>query len=242
MTPTFGFNLRPLTGRSVTDVWLVAGDEALHRGFHAALDAKGQELGWTIDRVRLPINMVLHTGVALSQILFCIDVAISNTKTNPKLHCVVSEAKLKQWPKLSTGSQKSRLDNVNHCLRSFGVDGASTRELERIDDMERSGEFLLRSSLKNFVILGDGPVGVISVDTFRRRLTWLEKRVLSNENFLEELVYAGRFSPLSARNGMTLMLQKGGEIEKMFDTIACESGLGRNVLLVVLDPSGRSLM
>ena len=87
-------------------------------------------------------------------------------------------------------AQKDRLDNINHCLRSFGVDGESTRCVEEQAGRKRSGEMLLRSSLKTFTVLGDGPIGMIDVAMYRERLAWLNKRALTDENLIEELVYA----------------------------------------------------
>ena len=226
----------------VTDVWFVAGDEALHAGFHASIREKCDEFGWSLDRVSLPVNMVLHTGVALSQLLFCFDASATAWNIHPNINCVVSEACLKQWPKSCQGAHKSRLDNVNHCLRCFGIDGGSTRQMELDRGAHRSGEFLLRSALRTFIVLGDGPTGHINADTYRRRLSWLNKRALSDESFLEELVYANMYSPMPARNGMRLLYEKGGELTFFYNTVVQESGLGKNVLLIVLDPNGRTLM
>jgi hypothetical protein len=226
----------------VTDVWIVAGDEALHPGFYDKLKEASITHGWSVDGVKLPVNMVVHTGVAISQLLFCLDADSAATGVYPLVHCAVSEAMLKQWPKCVRGAHKSRLDNVNSCLRCFGVDGGSTRQMENDAGTQHSGEFLVRSSLKTFMMLGDGPIGRIDTNKYRRRLTWLQKRALSDENFLEELVFAGLSQPQTSRNGMTLMYDRGGELMKMFQTMVEVSGLGKNVLVLVLDPKGRKLM
>lgn len=101
---------------------------------------------------------------------------------------------------------------------------------------------MLRSSLGVFVMLGDGPVGSINVDTYRRRLSWLGKRALTDENFMEELVYAGLYSPEQARNGIKLMNQKGNELNELWEIIGETSGRSDKVLLIVLDPMGRDLI
>ena len=88
-------------------------------------------------------------------------------------------------------------------------------------------------------MLGDGPVGVIDVPVYRRRLLWLGKRVLSDENFVEEMVFAAGYSPRQAPNCVQLTLEKGDAKKWLCKQIAITSGTGPNVLLVVLDPSGR---
>ena len=142
---------------------------------------------------------------------------------------MVSEACLKRWPKAVRAAHKSRLDNVNHCLRSFGVDGSSTRYVEEKQDKPRSGEMLLRSSLQIFTILGDGPFGIIDVPTYRRRLAWLQKRALSDENLIEELVHALIYSPKCAPNGIQLDYMKTNDCSVLFEHIMERSGNGRKL-------------
>jgi hypothetical protein len=250
VTKASGRSRTPLQRRRVpckpafTDVWLIAGDEALHPGFLRSLEKKSEELGWVVDRVKLPVNVVVHTGVALAQVLFCMDAGACNINTAPDfdLHCIVSECCLKKWPVSNQAAFKNRLDNINHCLRAFGVDGGSTRALENDKSMQISGEALIRSSLNRFMILGDGPIGVIKIPVYRRRLQWLQKRALADDNLVEEIVYAGLQSPDEARNGIQLWTDRGNEIEAMYKQIATTSGTGANVLLLVLDPSGRNLL
>ena len=153
----------------------------------------------------------------------------------------MSECCLKRWPKSHQAAHKNRLDNVNHCLRAFGVDGGSTRALEDQRQASKSGENLIRSSLKRFMVIGEGPIGVIDVPTYRQRLQWLRKRALTDENFVEEIVFAGLSSPHESRNGIRLWSGRGNEIEAMYTEIAATSGNGANVLLLVLDPAGRPL-
>ena len=226
-----------------TDVWIVAGDEALHPGFLSRVEEESQKSGWVLDKVKLPADLVLHTGVALSHMLFCLDSGIlgAKMKKSANIHCVVSEGCLKAWPKHGQAAFKGRLDNINHCLRAFGVDGRSTKFLEKEQKREHSNEHLLRSALKTFIILGDGPVGCVDVKTYRERLSWLNKRVLSEDNLIEELVYAHGHSPNEAPNGVKIWRNGGGETDDMLAEMCAKSGSGSNVLVIVMDPAGRPL-
>lgn len=232
----------PFGGASCSDVWIVAGDDALHPGFTKAVTAKSEEMGWNLDFVSLPTSMVLHTGTAISQLLFYVDLKAQGMPKQPDLHCVISEGSLKEWPKSSCPTVHQRIDNINHCLRSFGVDGGSTRAVEKERGSAFSGESLLRSSLKTFMILGEGPVGIIDVPTYRERLTnFQETGALTNESLMTELAYGRLNSPHKAKNGVQLWHHRDHEIEDMINHIAHSSGGGSNVTILVLDPEGRSL-
>ena len=225
-----------------TDVWFIAGDDTLHGDFLTQVRNEASEAGWSVEAVCLPLNVVVHTGVAISQALFYVDLLSHWYCNTPRLHCVMSEASLKRWPQAEQSAWKSRLDNVNHCLRAFGVDGGSTRAMEEQRGWKHSHEHLLRSSLHTFMVLGDGPIGVINTSTYRDRLTWLGKRALSDQSLVEELVYANLYSPGEAKNGIKLHVSKGEEVKSMFEEITTRSGTGHNVLLIVMDPSGVPLM
>jgi hypothetical protein len=101
---------------------------------------------------------------------------------------------------------------------------------------------MLRSSLQTFMVMGDGPIALIDVPAYRQRLSFLGKRALSDENFVEEVVYASLSTPHRARNGMQLWTDAGKETETMLTTMLEVSGTGRNVEVVVMDPSGQQIM
>jgi hypothetical protein len=219
MTKKVKLTSGPFIGNRCTDVWIIAGDEALHHGFTEAVSQKSGEMGWNLDFVSLPTSLVLHTGVAISQLLFYLDLKTKGLPKQPNLHCVVSEASLKEWPKSACPTFCQRIDNINHCLRSFGVDGGSTRAAEKERQGAFSGESLLRSSLKNFMVLGQGPVGVIDVPVYRNRLTnFLERRALTDESLMNELVYGLLSSPRKAKNGVQLWHHTDHETEDMLIT------------------------
>ena len=90
------------------------------------------------------------------------------------------------------------------------------------------------------MILGNRPVGTIDIPTYRNRLAKCGKKVLSEESFVEELVYAHMCSPCRCKNGMQLWRSED-ETGKMIDYIAETSGTGSNVMLIVLDPAGKHL-
>ena len=144
--------------------------------------------------------------------------------------------------KAQQSAWKNRLDNVNHCLRAFGVDGGSTSLLEKENGRRQSGEALLRSNLVTFAMLGDGPCGYIDCAKYRRRLSWLGKRALSDDNLIEELVYANLFNPELARNGVKLWNAKGKETQALCELMVSRSGTGGKVLVIIMDPRGRALM
>ena len=223
------------------EIWIIAGDDALMPHFLDYLaEVATAETNWHVKAVRLPTQLVVHTGVAISQLLFAIDAGIIPTSKHMQVHCVVSECNLKVWPTTSQAVHKQRLDNINFSLRAFCVDGQSTRAIEKDQSAKSSGEFLLRSSLGSFVMIGDGVFGDIDTDTYKRRLTWLGKRALTDENLAEELVYAKFHLPRRAPNGVRL--QNASGIKMLVEHIASISGLGRHVLLLVLSPSGDPIM
>ena len=144
--------------------WIIAGDDALHRGFHRSLYEAAETHGWVVDAVRLPSPHVLHTGVAIAQVLMYLDSASEIVSSKAAWHCAVSEACLRDWPSAYRAAHKSRLGNMNHCLRAFGVDGGSPHLLEKQQQRKHSGEALLRSSLRSYMVLG---VGQLEASTFR---------------------------------------------------------------------------
>ena len=91
------------------------------------------------------------------------------------------------------------------------------------------------------MVLGDGPAGCVDVRTYRERLSWLGKRVRSEDTFVEELVYAHWYSPSEAPNGIKLWRNGGGETTDMIAEMTTRSGGGANVLVVVMDPAGHPL-
>jgi len=106
---------------------------------------------------------------------------------------------------------------------------------------DRSGERLIRSALKSFVMLGNGPVGTIDVPAYVHRLCEGNRRALTDDNFVDEIVYAHLSSPRKARNGVRLWRNRGGEASDLFYEIVHRSGGGRNVKIIVGDPNGRNI-
>ena len=97
-------------------------------------------------------------------------------------------------------------------------------------------EFLLRDSLKSFVILGDGPVGAMKVQKYKDRMKYLQKSALTDESLVEELAFANWFSPDEAPNGIGLTMARGEEVDWLAYTIRKICGEGPSVELMVLDP------
>ena len=187
-------------GKFVTDeVWIIAGDDALMPDFVNEFRSASarSDLHWQVRCVRLPTDLVLHTGVAIAQVLFAIDAGLLKFGSACRLHCAVSECALRRWPTTSQRVHELRLDNINSSLRAFGVDGQNTRRAA--GSCQR--EFLLRSSLGSFVMLGDQVQGDIEADVYKRRLTKIGKRALTDENLAEELTVARSYTPRRAPNG-----------------------------------------
>ena len=67
------------------------------------------------------------------------------------------------------------------------------------------------------------------------------KRALTDETLVAQLVKAHGKSSRNVTNGVTLMNRKGGEVSWLMCEICEQSGTGPNVLLLVLDPAGRSV-
>ena len=172
--------------------------------------------------------------------LFCVDAGILTCSEQTRLGCVVSEACLKSWPKNSSSVHVGRVDNINSCLRAFGVDGQSTNKRRHHNDCDAPSEFLPRSALRSFAVLGDGVFGSVDTLQYRQRMTELGQRALTDQSFAEELMYANLSSPNVARNGMQLFQESG--MKPLLRHIAKVSGTGSNVRLVVLSPDGEPLI
>ena len=202
--------------------------------FNTNIKERAVDLGWKTKFVKLPTDLVVHTGVAICQMLFALDAGMFPRAE--RVHTVVSEVNLRSWPKSSGSVHRQRLDNINSSLRAFGVDGQSTR---LVNKGANTGEFLLRSMLGSFVFIGDGLMGDLDADLYRKRLTKLKKRALTDENFAEEMVFAALYGPERAPNGMRLQKQAG--LSKLMEHMVEVSGNGSNVTLVVLAPDGDPL-
>ena len=64
-------------------LWIIAGDDALVPSFNQTLKERSGELGWSFECVRLPSNLVLHTGVAIAQVRTRLKVVKLGPKRNP---------------------------------------------------------------------------------------------------------------------------------------------------------------
>eukprot|EP00973_Karenia_brevis_P029540 4075565-Karenia_brevis.AAC.1 len=92
------------------------------------------------------------------------------------------------------------------------------------------------------MFLGDGPIGILDVERCKTRLEWLGKGQLTEDRFTEELIFVNTQSPHRSRNGMQLWSSAGHECKALHDKILLTSGTGSNVCLLVVHPSGRSLL
>ena len=117
------------------------------------------------------------------------------------LSCAVSEHAFRRFPNKSNEEPwRLRLDNVNACLRTFAVDGKSTK-------MCSSGhtckdEKLLRSALKQFVFMSDKCFGDVDVASFRHRLCYRRTAALTDGLFVDQVWYAAWYTPSRAPHGM----------------------------------------
>ena len=222
ISPRQPIRLKPCRERH-DEAWIIAGDDALMPNFlNDLMETARTDTNWHVQAVRLPTELVVHTGVAVFQLLFAIDAGMIPMSESMRVHCAISECNLKYWPKTSKLVHKQRIDNINFSMRAFSVDGQSTSAMEKKRNGNRSGQFLLRSSLGSFVMMGCGVFGDIDADTYKRRLTWLGKRAMTDENLAEELVFANLYSPERAPNG--IRLQNSSGIKMLVNHIAAVSG------------------
>ena len=82
-------------------------------------------------------------------------------------------------------------------------------------------------------------MGDLDAGLYRKRLTKLKKRALTDENFAEEMVFAALYGPERAPNGMRLQKQAG--LSKLMEHMVEVSGTGSHVSLVILAPDGDPL-
>ena len=66
-------------------------------------------------------------------------------------------------------------------------------------------------------------------------------KALTDDAVVGECVYALTYSPEVAPNSMQLLSKKGRETLYLLERICEVSGTGCNVLLLVLDPTGRGI-
>ena len=101
------------------------------------------------------------------------------------------EGKFSQWPRTSTQlAYHDRIDNLNNCLRAWGVDAKATRNT--LGHRLRSN---LHPSLQQFVGVGVGGQGVmpcfhLDPDSFLHSLVKRKKKVLYDGLLVQELYNA----------------------------------------------------
>ena len=141
-------------------MWLIAGDEALDQKFHDNVLDSCREMSWLYLEVRLPVeSVVLHASNAIGYLVHCIDSGLLRASAKKKLgvvladelhlNCAISEASLTSWPENRWREPHvGRIDNINACMRSFTVDGRSTKSIGGPPAK------LFRNEFKNCLVLG----------------------------------------------------------------------------------------
>ena len=112
--------------REVENVWIVVGESVLY-GANA--------LACQCEEVRLPSDLVHHSGVAVAMLLGCISSGVVSHRLRIRLAdsyhfgCLHFEGKFSAWPLSRTQlAYHDRIDNLNHVLRAWGVDAKATRQ------------------------------------------------------------------------------------------------------------------
>ena len=112
--------------REVENVWIVVGESVLYGA---------KPLACQCQEVRLPSDLVHHSGVAVAMLLGCISSGVVSHRLRIRLAssfcfgCLHFEGKFSQWPLSRTQlAFHDRIDNLNHVLRAWGVDAKATRQ------------------------------------------------------------------------------------------------------------------
>ena len=229
---------------AVSDVWLIAGDEALDQKFHDNVIDSCREHSWLYLEVRLPVeNVVLHAANAISYLVHSIDNGLLRTSAtkklgvvfadDPNLHCAVSEASLASWPTNRwRDPHVGRIDNINACMRAFTVDGRSTKSIGGPPAK------LFRNEFKSCLVLGSrGTFARIHIPTYRDRRCQYKRAALTDNSLVEEFSYANYFKGESAPNGIELNTVTN-VVTSMVQSIKNISGVGPSNLVVLLTPHG----
>ena len=132
----------------VKDVCATAGEQVLKNELGERMAEAIRRHRFKTSRRSLPMNVVAHTGVAISHTMVHLDAVY---RPDVRIHCVHAETALRTWPERGRPAHVQMLDNVKHCLRNFGVDGRSTRDMRRsLGSLSRPPEFMLRYLLRAF--------------------------------------------------------------------------------------------
>ena len=226
------------TEKYVESLWIVVGGSVLHGAGHVPW-----RLAHQCREVALPTTLVHHSGNAVSMLLACISAGIVEQRLRIKLAsaykfgCIHFESEFYSFP--SSPDQKacrSRLDNLNHTMRAWGVDAKATRNA--MGQVVRSN---LHPRLQHFVGIGVGasnhtPCFHLDPEAFLQSLTQSRKNVLFDGRFVEALYAA----TIGEHNGITTWFANPGECTVSDILRWCDQD-NPNTLVLVLTPSGTVL-
>ena len=215
----------------VENLWIVVGEGVLHGAANLACQCR---------EVALPSELVHHSGTAVAMLLGCISAGTLAHRLRIQLApsfkfgCIHFEGKFSQWP--STPTQQAyldRIDNINNCLRAWGVDARATRIA--LGQYIRSN---LHPGLQHFVGVGVGGYGDmpcfhLDPDRFLHSLVQRGKKVLHDGLLVGEL-YAAR---TGQDNGIYTWSARRDTCV-LSDVLRHYSQDSSTTLVVVLSPSG----
>ena len=159
-----------------------------------------QNLSCNFREVALPTGYVHHSGVAVAMLISNIATGILAQSLGVKLAssltfgCIHFEGKFSSFPNYPTEKPHvQRIDNINLCLRAWGVDAGATRSIS--GKAVRSN---LHPGLRHFVGVGSGAQGPkpcfhIEPDSFLNSLAIQGKKVLHDAAMVEQLYLAQRY-------------------------------------------------
>ena len=216
----------------VETLWIVAGDHVLHGASNLACQCR---------EVASPSELVHHSGAAIAMLLGSIDAGSLAQKLHIQLAptfkfgCVHFEGKFSQLPKNPTqAAWKDRFDNLNNCIRAFGVDARATRQA-----MGTAVRSNLHPRLQHFVGIGVGGTGDImpcfhlDPDKWTQNLAQRKTNVLHDGLLVKEIWSAAK----GHANGITVWHANRGTCV-MTDLLEWFCQDLSTTLVVVLSPNG----
>ena len=144
-----------------------------------------------VRKVALPMEFVVHSGVAVSMLMGALQSGLVSSilgvgiASNPQLYCVHFEGGFKNFPQTTdaASAHQFRFDNLNHVLRSFGVDSGATARA-----MNEKVRSILDRRLVKFIGVGTGnsgrPCFSIDIQRYVRYMCERNRKVMVDANLM----------------------------------------------------------
>ena len=144
-----------------------------------------------VRKVALPMEFVVHSGVAVSMLMGALQSSLVSSilgvgiASNPQLYCVHFEGGFRNFPQTNdaASAHQFRFDNLNHVLRSFGVDSGATARA-----MNEKVRSILDQRLVKFIGIGTGnpgrPCFCIDIQRYVKYMCERNRKVMVDANLM----------------------------------------------------------